>query len=136
MELQSFFIINYSLITDNFFLCWISSGGEPQRRFSVPLARRQPSRCTHGGLKKTNWCQSPLGLSKRFICLDNWGGDRHLFIVRCLLCFTRRCFVNLRDFGFCFGCIVLHSLKLLYAHRINFLLEHPGCRRRRRALWR
>ncbi|MCL2444481.1 MAG: hypothetical protein FWD13_13600, partial [Treponema sp.] len=45
-----FFIINYSLITDNFFLCWISSGGEPQRRFSVPLARRQPSRCTHGGL--------------------------------------------------------------------------------------
>ncbi|MCL2443409.1 MAG: hypothetical protein FWD13_08110, partial [Treponema sp.] len=36
MELQSFFIIKYSLITDNFFLCWISSGGEPQKTARRP----------------------------------------------------------------------------------------------------
>jgi len=46
MELQSLFIIYYSLITDNFFLCWISSGGEPQKTARRP-ARRLPAATVH-----------------------------------------------------------------------------------------
>ena|GEM_PF-5268700 len=56
MELQSFFIIYYSLITDNFFLCWISSGGEPQRRLT---ALRAPLPATPVHMGKGNSHREP-----------------------------------------------------------------------------